>query len=68
MQVDRDQFFKSFLDNHSDEMLNKAQALKMEAEQQWVGGHNSMHVKGLQEIPHEIISLVDPERVEIKDN
>jgi hypothetical protein len=49
MNMDREQFFKSLLDKHSDELLRKARALvdKMEAEPSWVGDHNSMRMKGL---------------------
>jgi hypothetical protein len=49
MKMDREQFFKSLLDKHSGELLNKARALvaKLEAEPPWVGEHNSMRVKGL---------------------
>ena len=51
MKMDREQFFKSLLDRHSGELLSKAQALvaKMEAEPPWVGNHNLMCVKGLQD-------------------
>ena len=51
MEMDQEQFFKSLLDKHSDELLSNALELaaRMEAEPPWVGDHNSRHVKGLQD-------------------